>query len=66
MSDGTQDHAASVVDGSEAGGGGYQTDFKRGKRYKKLVKLLSSKRAKVCIRTTTVAPALGWHASSRK
>ncbi|KAG2450719.1 hypothetical protein HYH02_004557 [Chlamydomonas schloesseri] len=41
---GSQVDGASVVSGSEAGG--YQTDFKRGRRFKKLMKLLSSAKAK--------------------
>lgn len=41
---GSQLDGASVVSGSEAGG--YQTDFKRGRRFKKLMKLLSSVKAK--------------------
>lgn len=43
-----------MVSGSEAGFGtsGYQSDFKRGKRYKKLLKMLSSKQAKVDSRIT--------------
>ncbi|GLC33063.1 hypothetical protein PLESTB_000374500 [Pleodorina starrii] len=41
---GSQVDGASVVSGSEAGG--YQTDFKRGRRFKKLMKLLSSVKAK--------------------
>ncbi|GFR48517.1 hypothetical protein Agub_g10412 [Astrephomene gubernaculifera] len=41
---GSQADGASVVSGSEVGG--YQTDFKRGRRFKKLMKLLSSAKAK--------------------